>query len=391
MLLIARYIANGGLLSFFFLQSLIAQPLNSTAIVFAGQTVFRDLKRSNLYYYIPFDYRLATDGAGKPDFALIEMRYTGSVASGDQGVSKYNNILQFRVTLDLSAQKNLGDLQTALRKAYPSAELRILPVRKFSSVLVFAGTGATEATDSVRLFKASYAEATDVNAEANNAYWNERVIGFRLNNLDAQMVEGALRKGQAVLSFSYAIYGGFADAPPEISIKGSGLLQKQVSDYFKSLQANSGDTTLKITMVKANAFGIDVNPDTWPSVIQKVDINEKVPARYPLLDVYCYDFNNELRADLYQKKIEVKATGITGADIISSFSFKASLPDLYSKNIRFPYAVRFDKPFYYRVTEIGNDGEVVTGEWVLRKEWTEILDITTPIDKQVRKQSSIDQ
>ena len=49
------------------------------------------------------------------------------------------------------------------------------------------------------------------------------------------------------------------------------------------------------------------------------------------------------------------------------------------------YAVKFDKPFYYRVTEINNDGEKKMTEWVQKKEWSEILDITSSPDKVIVK------
>ena len=115
-----------------------------------------------------------------------------------------------------------------------------------------------------------------------------------------------------------------------------------------------------------------------------MDINEKLPAKYPLFDVYCYDFNNALRADLYAKKIEIKATSLNGAEISTSFSFRASQPERYTRSIRFPYAVRFDKPFYYRVTEITLDGEAHMTPWIEKKEWSELLDITSAPHKIVK-------
>lgn len=162
-------------------------------------------------------------------------------------------------------------------------------------------------------------------------------------------------------------------------------------DFFESEVKNQTDSALKITMVKADVVSLSVNVKDWPSVIQKVDINEKVPARYPLFDVYCYDFNNDLRPDLYVKKVEIKATSVNGSDVISVFSFKQSQPELYAKSIRFPYAVRFDKPFYYRVTEINADGDVAATEWKQKKEWNELLDITSPPDKVVVRAVTEDQ
>lgn len=366
-----------------------AQPVLSSVQVIQGHRVYRDMKQPVLFYYLPFDYKLVTAPDGKPEFSLLQMRYTGTRAGGDAGSAKYNNLLQFRVALDQQQQTKVADLKTALKQKYPGAELRSLPVRKFSSVLVFAGTTDSLAGDSLHIIRTNYTEATDENAGVNNSYWNDRVVTMRLNNFDAQLVETALRNHQSAMSFSYAIYTVFSEAATEdLAVTGDKKIRKEIMDFFENEVKNQNDSALQITMVKADVINLAVNVNDWPSAIQKVDINEKVPARYPLFDVYCYDFNNDLRPDLYLKKIEIKATSVNGSDVLSVFSFKQSQPELYAKSIRFPYAVRFDKPFYYRVTEINRDGDIVATAWKQKKEWNEILDITSPPDKIVPRHTT---
>lgn len=368
------------------------QPVLSSVQVIQDQRVYQDMKQPDLFYYLPFDYKLVTGADGKPDFSLIQMRYTGTRAGGDAGAAKYNNLLQFRVALDPQQQKKVNELRIALKKIYPRAELRSLPVRKFSSVLVFAGTMDTLSGDSLHIVRANYTEASDENAAVNNSYWSDRVVTLRLSNFDAQLVESALRDQQSVMSFSYAIYTVFSEAgTEEVNVYGSKEMRKEIKDFFESEINNQKDSALGVTMVKADVVSLAVNAGKWPSLIQKVDINEKVPARYPLFDVYCYDFNNDLRPDLYIKKIEIKATSVNGSDVLSVFSFKQSQPELYAKSIRFPYAVRFDKPFYYRVTEINADGDAIATEWKQKKEWNELLDITSPPEKVVVRASAGDE
>ncbi len=378
-----------------FCKTGIAQPSVALSQQVGEQRVYRDAKQGNVFYYMPFDYKLVTDASGKPEFSMTQMRYTGTRATADAGIAKYNNLLQFRVAIDPQQQQKIADLKTALRKIVPAAELRPLPVRKFSSVLVFAGTSGTDSTsetDTARLVKTSYAEATDENAASNNSYWNDRIVTLRLNNFDAQLVESALRNHQSVMSFSYAIYTVFSEAAPDdLNVYGNRNIRKQIKDFFASEVNNQRDSALRVTMIKADAINLDMNIETWPALIQKVDINEKLPAKYPLFDVYCYDFNNELRADLFAKKIEIKATSVNGSPVTTSFSFKENQPDLYAKSIRFAYAVRFDKPFQYRITEITRDGEAVITEWKEKKEWNEILDITSAPDKVVLKPKIEDQ
>jgi regulatory protein YycH of two-component signal transduction system YycFG len=92
-----------------------------------------------------------------------------------------------------------------------------------------------------------------------------------------------------------------------------------------------------------------------------------------------------MRYDLFAKKIELKATSINGSSITRAFLFKFNQPDQYARNIQFGYAVRFDKPFYYRVTEITQDGEATVSDWKQKESWNEIIDITSPPEKIVRK------
>jgi hypothetical protein len=366
-----------------------AQPSVSSSFVVNEQKIFRDAVKTNIYYCMPSDYKLAADANGKPEFTLTQMRYTGTQATGDAGKIKYNNLLQFKIVADIQQQKKTEELKTELRKTDAQAELRLLPIRKFSSVLVFAGApdGAENAgADTARLVKTDYTEAADENASVNNSYWNERVVTLRLSNTDAQLVESAIKNMQSVMSFSYGIYTVFSDAGMEdLSVSGNKEIRKEIKDFFANEIKNSGDSALHITLVKADAIAVKIDLNKWPAAIQKVDINEKIPAKYALFDVYCYDFNNELRPDLYSKKIEIKATSVNGADIVTAFSFRQNKPDMYAKSIRFAYAVKMERPFYYRVTEINNDGETWAGEWIKKKEWNEILDITSSPDKVVPK------
>ena len=370
------------------------QPSIHSSFMIGDESIFKDVKKTNLYYFTPFDYKLVTDVSGKPFLTLTQMRYTGKQSTGDAGTIKYNNLLQFKIAVDGSQQRKVMALKTSLKALNASAELQMLPVRKFFSVLVFASSsGSTLATtDSVNLIKVSLTEATDENAIINNSYWNERTVSLRLSNVDAELVESALRNNQSIMSFSYAIYTAFAEkTSADIRVTGQGKIKKQLSDYFQNEINPAKDTAVRLALIKADAIELGVDIKRWPSAIVKVDINERVPARYALFDVYCYDFNNELRPDLLEKKIEIKAIGVSGSEIATTYSFKQSRPDVYAKSIRFSYAVKFDKPFYYRISEINNDGEATTTEWIQRNEWSEILDITSSPEKIIVKPSGTEQ
>jgi hypothetical protein len=57
---------------------------------------------------------------------------------------------------------------------------------------------------------------------------------------------------------------------------------------------------------------------------------------------------------------------------------------VYARSIRIPYAVRLDQPFYYRITEIDHNGDTNISEWIEKKEWNDIVDITSAPEKFVR-------
>jgi hypothetical protein len=330
---------------------------------------------------MPPAYQLLRDAEGRPYFTLLQMRYTGTSGTGDAGKSRYKNLVQFRVGVDTGYQRRITRLRTILRAQYPGAELRMMPVRKFSSLLVFAGQ------DSTRTVKNGVAEPTDESADISNSYWNERVVSFRLGDIDAQLVRGALENSQVILSFSYAYFSVFADSTGgEIQVGGTNpLLNRDLRKELK--EAVSRDSAELITMIRADAIAIKVDTRRWPQALQQVDINERLPARFPVLTVYCYDFNNELRPDLFAKKLELKAVSVNGATLQANCSFRQALPDQYARSLQFPYAVRFDKPFRYRVIEITQDGESLAGEWIERNDWNELIDITSPPEKVVVKPS----
>ncbi len=363
-----------------------AQPLMGSSFLLGGQTLFRDMKKPNLYYYIPFGYRLASDASGKPGFSLTQMRYSGTNFTGDIGVYKYNNLLQIRLVSDPAQNKTVAAIQAELKRTNAAATLQMLPVRKFSSLLVFAPADDAAATDSVGTVKPDLDEPTDENAAVNNSFWTERTISLRLSNADAELVIAALKDGQAPMSFSYAFYTVFADKGTVSSgVIGDRRIRKQVYDYFRNELNAFTDTTQQVQMIKADAIPLTVDLARWPGLVKQVDINERLPARYPLFDVYCYDFNEDLRADLFEKKIELKVTAVNDKEISMSYSFRENRPDEYARSIRFPYAVKFDKPVYYQVTEINHDGEQVKTGWMQKETWSQPLNITSPPEKQVRK------
>jgi hypothetical protein len=61
-------------------------------------------------------------------------------------------------------------------------------------------------------------------------------------------------------------------------------------------------------------------------------------------------------------------------------SFGRDRPDLYAHSLRFGVAVRLDRPYRYRVTEVADDGTSTVTPWREKTSWAELLDVTTPAE-----------
>jgi hypothetical protein len=352
-----------------------AQPVAFGYQVIHSCKIYKDAAAHNVFYYEPSGYKLASGSDGKPTFTLLQMRYTGTQVGGDRGSIKYKNILQFKMVLDDSAVQQLQEVKKELLKSTHQLFLKPMPVTSFQSLLVY--TPVNNADSALTFFTNGYTEGTET-ANGTSSYWSERTFSIRLSDEDAQLVESALHNDQAAMSLSYAIYTTFsAKEIASFSATVNNRVQQRVRAYFDSALIDTKDSLLRNVLVRADAIPLQIDLQRWPDAIQKIDINEKLPPAYPLFDVYCYDFNNAIRPDLYAKKIEISATSVNGSAILNSSTFKQSQPGLYVQSIRFPFAVRFDKPYKFRTTEITLEGEIKSSDWVERTSWSDIIDITT--------------
>ena len=68
---------------------------------------------------------------------------------------------------------------------------------------------------------------------------------------------------------------------------------------------------------------------------------------------------------------------MNGAMVRQHAIFSADDADRYVHDIRFPVAVRLDRPYRYRVSEFFFDGreELVT-DWAIRSSWAALIDVT---------------
>ncbi len=353
-------------------QPATAQPLLYNPELVLNHRIYKDMKQANLFYYEPCSFRLAQERDGKPALTLLQMHASGSVGRGNSGQVLFRNILQFRMEADPRVALPLPAIRQQLQQRIGSIELRPLPVTRFVSKLVSTMTGAA---DSVHAIGEGYTENSNEEAVLNNSYWAERTYTIRLSDADAQLVERALRQRQSLISLSYSFYtAGIAGANGLLQASGAGSRMPELTAARDSLHRRD---TVRHFLVKADALLLAVDADRWPQVLRKIDVNESLPPAYPLLDVYCYDFSNDVRPDLFSKKLEIKATSVNGSEVQTMLSFKATQPDVFARSIRFAYAIRFDRPYRYRVIEVYKDGDSIASPWQERTDWNGIIDISS--------------
>ena len=361
----------------------IAQPDMAARYVFEGIAVYRDARVLNRFYYLPGDLQVATDADGKPDFKLLLMRYTGTSAYDDQGSHRFRNLMQMRIIHKSIPEEDIKALRLRLRTVVAEPEIRPFPVRNLKTVIVYSVPGSAEEEETTVSDQESHftQEGPEI---ARNEYWKERTFVARLDNAAANIFWDALQARQTILSVGFAFYSDvFNSERADLDVSGTRGALNKLNEMIETADNNArADTLLDARVIKTGAFEVIIDTEKWPDLIRKVDINEQIPPDYAALNIYCFDFNNELRIDLAQKKIEIEATGVGGRLVSIKYTFRNDTPDIYACDLKFPYAVRIDTPYRYRITEITTAGVVTRTEWITSSSWHEILDITTRPDGQ---------
>lgn len=347
-----------------------AAPDLATRRAVSGQIVFADDARAGLWYVTPPEPELATGADGRPDLTLITMRYTGNVLARDRGLLLHRTVLALRVRVPGHDAAALASLARTLG----AAEVRPLPLRRVESALVWAPVGVPDSA--ARVVPGGRLEG---DAAAGDAAWRERVFTVALDSLTAQAMHAAMERGQLAISLAYAyVAEGRAGAMPPGDVTGP----PELLDELRRRLAAAGDSAARDSaarrVVRAGAFRVGVDVRAWPGVLRRVDVDGQMPAGFAALDLVCFDFRDGRRPDLFEKAVEIEAESVGGRPVRQQVVFARTRPDVFAAGLRFPVAVRLDRPFRWRVTETRPDGSSSAGPWSARADWIALLDVTTP-------------
>ncbi len=121
----------------------IAQPDFTTTYDDNIIKLYRDVKQTDIFYYLPGKISLGYDASGKPDLTFLMMRYTGtSVYNDQQQKIRHRNILTMRMILQPPPQAELAAAKKMIERRTGRCELRPLPLNKLEAMLIFTPLNA---------------------------------------------------------------------------------------------------------------------------------------------------------------------------------------------------------------------------------------------------------
>ena len=239
-------------------------------------------------------------------------------------------------------------------------------------------------------------EPRDADGRA-GALWRERDVYLTLDPRTAEILEAQLRSGGAGLSLSYAFFARAwtgADDQGELSASGDPEIAEEIAGALEtSSTASTGTTSTEeppLELLSAEAIPIRIPAEFREDRLRRYFLDAMAPPSYASLIVYCYDFRDSEREELFEKTIEIVAQGIGGGDTVHRAVFDADSPDVYARTVRFPFAVDLREPYQWRVQEIHWSGETIQGEWRDGGSWAEILDASGPVAEELTEGTKTD-
>jgi hypothetical protein len=255
-------------------------------------------------------------------------------------------------------------------------QLRPLAIRKLETTLQYTPVREeTPTTPAPEPTTVGTGNMENEAPESNGEYWTQRTYTLYPDNETSQLLWSAFEKGQVALSLSYTFFANGVESSASGGTATGNIPPPEADEPPEP----------KVMAVNGDVVNVTVDGLKERSRFKRIDINQSVPANYAALRLYCFDFNNELREDLYQKTVEIRATSVTGKRILESVAFAKTTPDITSASLKFKFAIDLKKPYEYRVRQVLLTGEEKVGSWKTVKNWNQILDVTTPKEELPKK------
>lgn len=293
-----------------------------------GIRIYRDHLRQDTWYLTPATPQLAERDDHSPALGFDLFRYYGRQATGDQQEFWAHGIL----TLTVERQRPAQQL-SAIRKVLQTAgvkrpKLRSMPITGADIRLLYAGQ------------KQQWQQGSR---------WSGGTIVLPLDADIAQLLWKAAELGQLQVSL---------------------VVEERLAGV--RLAKDSAETWQKTELASGWTLPVDLDRQHYPDLFRRTDLSGRMARGYTGLDVFCFDFLEQLVPGLYAKLVEV-AIPTDGRDLVETITFYESGD--YRARIDFELARDFAQPYRVRITEVFTDGRRETGPWQ-QKQGDSLLDIT---------------
>ena len=347
-----------------------AAALLDNELTVEGYTLFQDHDLPHVYHLAPKTPVIALDELGRPEIFLSLTYYVGTELRG--GTEQDSAYWSFLVKLErpgLEAgvrDRIIGSLQ-ALNKSNRQIVLRDLAIRSVPARVEY--TPISQPQNQIQMEQGSVVAGTEpVNQSApgSSSYWTKRNISFPLSPEDGLVVRAALEEGGAVIS---------------------------ISSSFDILGVATGDDLQDIEFVpvqkqfNSDALRVQISPEHLDHHLRVLDLNSVSPPGFVGLTVLCYDFlDNPEEAQLSLKKVYLEAEGVTGRPIKTSLLFPTSDEEASMQYAEFPFAVRVDRPYRFKIKHYDRAGNATVSDWQQVRSWVEPLDVSSYPTEELREE-----
>jgi len=317
---------------FFVCSNVLASPDLDNYMDIEGVRLYSDHKKSNYFYLSPSMPTLETGADNMPSVSLEIYRYLGRKGTGDSGKFWVKGVLTIGIQRERE-KKLLKQIKKQLLKKYgiKKPRLRSMPVTQTNGKLIFA----------------------DKTIEwAQGSRWSGKRLTVPLDGVMSEILWKSVEAEQTLMSV-------------EMEESLSGVRKNSEKKWEKALVPFSSTIPVKLDMA------------AHPSHFSKTDIGGRMVRGYTGIDVFCFDFLEQLDDNLYSKEVEV-AIPAPKRPLVETVTFRKDSD--YRTRIEFKLAKNLDVAYKVRITRIFLDGKSQKGPWVKRA-GEAMLDVTDYRDK----------
>lgn len=293
-----------------------------------GVRIYPDHRRGDIWYLTPAMPQLQLNEDLSPAYSFDLFRYYGRQATGDQKTFWAHGVLALTVNRERPAEQ-LNLVRNALKKmGIRRPKLRSMPIAEANIRLLFAA-------QSQELHQGSR--------------WSGGHFVLPLDSENSQLLSQAIDQGHLQVSL---------------------VVEEQLNGVTKGVKTES--SWKKASVANGWTLPIELDQKRFPEHFRRTDLSGRMVRGYTGLDIFCFDFLENLVPDLYAKIVEV-AIPTEGRDLVETRTFYEA--DDYRSRIDFELARDLDQPYQVRITKVFKDGRREVGNWQ-QKQGDSLLDIT---------------